>query len=281
MLPNRCKRYPHLFGIACGFALALLASLVAAANGQPRATADEEGTFRLHKFEQPIGEEKYSLKEEGDELQLAVNFHFNDRGQDVPLDAYVRFGRDFVPRSMEIHGDVARGTPIDDAVLVEQGRILVRDRNEWRASEPPSQFFTIAGYAPAALQMMLIRRWQAVGQPKKLQTFSAGQLSIEHRGTDEFVVSGAKINLERFIITNLVWGREALWLDSQNRLAALVTVDGEYDHFEAVRPEFEDILGTFVQRAAADEMAALAEISKNLRRYQRERAAGLVAAGTL
>lgn len=29
---------------------------------------------------------------------------------------------DFVPLSMEIHGDMARDTPIDDIVLVEQGR---------------------------------------------------------------------------------------------------------------------------------------------------------------
>ena len=274
MLTKRRKRYVTVFGVGIAFVAALLTT-----NAHSSASAlVEEGVLRLHKFEQPIGEEKYSVQQAGDELQLSVTFHFNDRGQDVPLDAYVRIGRDFVPRSMEIHGNVARGTPIDDTVLVEQRRILMRNRNEWHASERPSEFFTIAAYAPAALQMMLIRKWQAAGRPKKLQTFPAGELSIEDRGLDEFIVRDAKINLERFIITDLAWGRETLWLNSQSRLAALVTVDGEYDHFEAVRPEFEDNLGSFVQRAAVDEMVALAEISKNLRRDETHGTLALVGA---
>src|SRR5215472_9293150 len=267
MLTLHRKRSQALFGIGCAFVAALLAwpSLITKARTRAAALV-EQGTFRLHKFEQPIGEEKYSVQQDGDELQFSIRFHFNDRGQDVPLDAYVRMGRDFVPRSMEIHGDMARGTPIDDTVIVEQGRILTRNRNDWHASERPSQFFTIAAYAPVTLQTMLIRKWQAAGRPKKLQTFPAGELTIEDRGPDEFVVRDTTVSLERFSITDLAWGRETLWLDSQSELAALVTVDGEYDHFEAVRPEFDDSLGSFVQRTAADEMAALAEISKNFRR---------------
>lgn len=279
MLAKRCKRYAILFGVCSAFVAAFLTSPQLTTNARPRPSAlVEEGKFVLHKFEQPIGEEKYSLQQEGDELQLSATFQFNDRGTDVPLDAYVRMGRDFAPRSMEIHGDVARRTRIDDTVLVEQGRILMRNGNEWRAAERPREFFTIAAYAPAALQMMLIRKWQSSGRPKKLQTFPAGELSIEDRGRDEFVVKDAKINLERFLITDLAWGRETLWMDSQSRLAALVGVDGEYDHFEAVRPEFEDSLGGFVQRAAVDEMAALAEISKNFRRDQTHGTLALVGA---
>jgi hypothetical protein len=149
-----------------------------ATDARPRASASvEEGTSLLQKFEQPIGEEKYSVQQDGDELQLSVTFHFNDRGTDMPLDAYVLMGRDFVPRSMEIHGDVARCTPIDDTVFVDQAGILMRNGNEQHASERPSEFFTFAAYAPAALQMMLIRKWQAAGRPKKLQTFPAGELS--------------------------------------------------------------------------------------------------------
>ena len=266
MPTERFKLSLGLFSIGLAFAAAISA-WPSPRNRHPRATVlVEEGTFRLHKFEQAIGEEKYSVQQDGDELQLSVTFHFNDRGQDVPLDAYVRMGRDFAPRSMEIHGDMARGTPIDDTVLVEQDRILTRNRNEWHASARPPQFFTIAAYAPATFQMMLIRKWQMAGRPKKLQTFPAGELAIEDRGPDEFVVGDARVNLERFSITDLAWGRETLWLDSRSRLAALVTVDGEYDHFEAVRSEFEDNLAGFVQRAAADEMAALAEISKSFRR---------------
>ena len=51
----------------------------------------------------------------------------------------------------------------------------------------------------------------------------------------------------------------------KKNLAALITVDAEYDHFEAIRPEYEPARGEFVKRAASDAMAALAEISKNFR----------------
>jgi hypothetical protein len=279
MLTKRRELFLALFGFGCAFAAALSAWPLSVTSSRPRPTAlVEEGNFRLHKFEQPIGEEKYSLQQDGDELQLSINFHFNDRGQDVPLATYLRMGRDFVTRSMEIHGDIARGTPLDETVLVEQRNILMRKGNVWHAFERPAQFFTIAGYAPATLQMMLIRKWQAAGRPKKLQTFPAGELTIEDRGPDEFVVRNAKVNLERFSITDLSWGRETLWLDSQSRLVALVTVDGEYDHFEALQPEFEENLGIFVQRAAADEMAALADISKSFRRGNTHSTLALVGA---
>lgn len=266
MLTRHRKLYVALFGVGVAFVAALSTWPQLTLNARPRAsTLVEEGTFRLHKFEQPIGEEKYSVLREGDELQLAVTFHFNDRGQDVPLSAFLRMAQDLAPRSMEIHGDMARGTPIDDAVLVEKDKILTRTNAEWLISERPGQFFTVATYAPAALQMMLLRKWQTSGRPKKLQTFPAGVLAIEDRGPDEFLVNGSKVNLERFSVADLAWGRETLWLDAQSRLAALVTVDGEYDHFEAIRPEYEEHLGSFVKRAAADEMAALAELSKNFR----------------
>lgn len=34
-------------------------------------------------------------------------------------------------------------------------------------------------------------------------------------------------------------GIETLWLNSEENLAALVTRDAEFDHFEAVRDEYE------------------------------------------
>src|SRR5215472_5809609 len=125
MLSRHRMLHVALFGVGAAFVAALSTWPRLTTNASPRATAlVEEGTFRLHKFEQPIGEEKYTVVREGDELQLAVSFQFNDRGQDVPLSAFVRMGQDLAPRSMEIHGHMARGTPIDDAVLLEKDKIL-------------------------------------------------------------------------------------------------------------------------------------------------------------
>ena len=53
-------------------------------------------------------------------------------------------------------------------------------------------------------------------------------------------------------------------MDSDNNLAALVSTDAEFDHFEAVREEYEPALAKFVASAARDEMAALTELSKQM-----------------
>ena len=62
----------------------------------------------------------------------------------------------------------------------------------------------------------------------------------------------------------LIWGLETLWMDSNNNLAALVSTDAEFDHFEAVREDYEPALAKFVASAARDEMAALTELSQKL-----------------
>ncbi len=54
---------------------------------------------------------------------------------------------------------------------------------------------------------------------------------------------------------------EVLWMDEANNLAALVSTDAEFDHFEAVRSDYEPALSSFVASAAHDEMALLTELS--------------------
>src|SRR5260370_1150905 len=53
---------------------------------------------------------------------------------------------------------------------------------------------------------------------------------------------------------------EALWMEGDN-LAALVSTDAEFDHFEAVRDEYEALLNKFIAAAAHDEMAAITELT--------------------
>ncbi len=255
--------------------VACSANFASAAPGSNRRTLDSrlvpdksvnlEGKFRLHKFEQAIGEERYSIQQSASGVEVASSFEFTDRGTKVPLTVKLKAAADLTPSFFSIQGDVARGTPIDASVETVNGGIRVRLEKDSKESVRPTKYFFIEGYAPAVMQMMLIRYWDGAGRPKSLATFPAGTLSIEDRGSDSFQIDGKPVALERFSIAGLTWGRETLWLDSEKNLAALVTVDGEYDHFEAIRPEYEPALGEFVKRAASDAMSALAEISKKFR----------------
>src|SRR5580693_551575 len=224
----------------------------------------EHGKFILHKFEQPIGEETYQITRDGDSLNVKVDFKFTDRGTAVPLTAAFRSANDWTPQSFDIKGKNSRLTDIDEAVEVQTEKVRVRDRDKWTESSRPAQFFTIAGYAPATMQMLMVRYWATHGSPTQLATLPSGQVKIEPRGQDSVKIDGKDQTFDRFTIEGLIWGRETLWFDASRNLVAEVSTDAEFDHFEAIRDSYESGLGTFVGLAGSDGMAALADISKGI-----------------
>lgn len=225
----------------------------------------EHGKFHLHKMEQPIGEETYEITNENGTLITKMAFKFTDRGTDVPLTTSFGAATDLTPQHFEIKGKTSRQSEIDQEVDVQADKIRVRSHDRWSETGRPSgPFFTIAGYSPATMQMLLVRYWADHGSPAELTTFPTGSVKIEHRGQDSIAVNGKSAKLDRYTIKGLIWGRETLWLDAKRNLAAVVSTDAEFDHFEAVRDEYETALGDFVSRAGTDEMADLNELSKGI-----------------
>ena len=250
--------------IASVLALLFLSPARTRSASQSGASVVEQGKFKLHKFEQPIGEETYEISRDADSLSVKMNFKFVDRGTPVPLTASFRGAQDLTPHSFEIKGNNSRLTTIDEAVEVQPYKIRVRDRDKWSESSRPAQFFTIAGYSPATMQMLMVRYWAAHSSPAVLDTFPAAHIKIEPRGQDAVSLDGKSVALDRYTVEGLIWGRETLWLDRDRNLVAAVTTDAEFDHFEAIRDGYDSALGTFVARAGADNMSALAELSKTI-----------------
>jgi imidazolonepropionase-like amidohydrolase len=243
------------------------------------ASPVEHGKFILHKFEQPIGEETYQITRDGDALNVKIDFKFTDRSTAVPLTAAFSSANDWTPRSFEIQGKNSRETDIDEAVEVQSEKIRLRDRDKWTEAARPPQFFTIAGYAPSTMQMLMVRYWATHGSPPQLATLPRGQVKIEPRGTDAVSIDGKEQKFDRFTIEGLIWGRETLWFDANRNLVAAITTDAEFDHFEAIREGYESGLGTFVGLAGSDGMVALAEISKGISGSRAEKIA--LVGGTL
>jgi hypothetical protein len=248
------------------FAVAVCALALAVPNAVPRAAGDsaEQGKFVLHKFEQAIGEETYAITREGDSLTAQINFKFTDRGRAVPLEASLRSAADLTPAQFEIKGNTSRLTTIDDEVDVQGEKVRLRNREKWSDAPKPKTFFTISGYAPATMQMLMVRYWAAHGSPAELETLPSGRVKIEPRGKDSIRIGEMDETLERYTVEGLIWGRETLWFDAKRNLVAAVTTDAEFDHFEAIRDGYERALGKFVGLAGADGMAALSELAKNL-----------------
>ena len=224
----------------------------------------EQGKFELHKFEQPIGQETYSIARDGESLDVKMDFKFTDRGTAVPMTATFRSSSDLTPEAFEVKGKNSRQSSIDEAVEIQPDKVRLRSRDKWTEAARPSQFFTIAGYAPATMQMLMVRNWATHGSPTTLDTLPTGHVKIEPRGQDAISVDGKDVALDRYTVEGLIWGRETLWFDASRNLVAAVTVDAEFDHFEAIRDGYESALGTFVGKAGADGMAALADISKGI-----------------
>jgi hypothetical protein len=261
----RNKSSVFLFLALASFGLAVRFPVAA----QQTATADsavvEQGKFTLHKFEQAIGEETYEIRRDGASVSAKIDFKFTDRGSQVPLTTTFRGAQDLTPQAFEIKGRTARPISIDEALTVEGGSVHFRSRDKQSELPSPSgPFFTIAGYAPTTMQMLMVRYWAAHGSPAQLQTLPSGSVKIEPRGQDTVHVAGKEEKLDRFTVEGLIWGRETLWLDANRNLVASVTTDAEFDHFEAIREGYESALGDFVSRAGADGMSALADISKGI-----------------
>ncbi|HYX52955.1 MAG TPA: amidohydrolase family protein [Candidatus Limnocylindrales bacterium] len=235
--------------------LLVIATFAAAQASAPQTSTQptEEGKWLLHKFAQHIGQETYTLASTPDGVTLTSDFKFTDRGQEVPLKTTLSMAPDLTPRDFESKGKMSRFSPQETTVHGRSaGNVTVG------ANEP---FFDVASYAPVAVQMMLVRYWRAHGKPASLKTLPSGAVQITDQGPQDFSIAGKKASLHHVTIRGLIWGMEALWFDAQDHLIALVGVDGEFDHFEAVDANYEDGLSAFISTAARENMSNLAQIA--------------------
>src|SRR5437016_12971047 len=69
---------------------------------------------------------------------------------------------------------------------------------DWKPGDKPK------GATPFAVQMMMMRTAPGFGRAE---------------GRDTIRVNGKPVELERFTVANLVFGREVLWMDKQRNLA--------------------------------------------------------------
>jgi imidazolonepropionase-like amidohydrolase len=244
---------------ACGWAGCAVIALLGSARLHAQSdSVVEEGTFRLHKFKQPIGDERYRVLAQGHVMRLTTAFEFADRGTPVRLDAALDYSADLTPRHFEVKGNTSRQSRIDVAIDLVGATARVRSDSSVRDTMVTSPAFLIAGYAPIAMQQAIVRFWEARGRPDTVRTLPSGWVHVVDRGSDTLAVGSDRVELRRFGVDGLIWGRETLWFDGSDRLVAAVTIDAEFDHLEAIREGYETALPAFVSRAASDQAQALA-----------------------
>ncbi|HEU5358645.1 MAG TPA: amidohydrolase family protein [Gemmatimonadales bacterium] len=244
--------------------IAAIAVLCLAASRAGRAQAPvDSGVFVLHKMKQAIGRESYRATRSDSAVVIVDSFAFTDRGQRVPLATTLALGPDLTPRHLETSGKVSRLSRIDDAVERIGDSIRVRVDSISQVVVAPATWFAVTGYAPVIGQQEMLRYWRAHGRPDSLRAVPAGWIRITDRGVDTVTGPAGPRALTRYDIDGLIWGRETAWTDADGLIIGVVTVDAEFDHFEALRAGWEDALGFFVHRAAQDAAAALVTATKD------------------
>ncbi len=257
-LLTRCS----IVGFACLLPLAVCAKPKA-----PPATGTtvEQGKFILHKFAQPIGLETWEITRDAGGYQLSDKFEFKDRGTPVPLTMQFAYDNLGAPQSFRIKGKNSRLSEIDQSVVVSDKTVRMRVDGVDQSLDKPKAFFPIAGYAPTAQQLMLMRYWLKNGMPASLRTLPSGTVHITKRGQDRFTLNGKPVVLDRYLVNGLIWGRETIWLDQARNLVALVSIDAEFDHFESIRDGYQSLLSSFLTKAGEDELASMKEFAGKAR----------------
>jgi imidazolonepropionase-like amidohydrolase len=233
---------------------------------RPTAAADS-ASLVIHLLERPVGTERYQLKREGQDWVLTSTLDFVDRGSHVQLDARLETRADFTPKRFQAKGKTYRFVNVDvDVDALGAGTTRVRNLGDTTTVPTPRLFFTTRGYAPLAARATLIRYWEGHSRPARIANVpgpAESQIAIEYRGIDSIRVAGNKTALRRYSVDGVVWGREAVWLDAQGNVAAVIS-RVHILPLEAVRADLDPALAQFQESAARDRMNDVVRMAREV-----------------
>jgi len=214
------------------------------------AAGGDSARFFLHKFAQNIGQETYIRTTNDSGVSYKVRFKFVDRGSPVPLEARLRLTAAGEPVSLWVKGNTSRFSTINDSIVLHGERSWVRVGESGDYRQMHEAAFPVAGYSPGTVQMALLKYWNKHGRPGQVRLLPTGSVAIRSSGFDTLTANGARLVLERFVVSGLVWGNELVWTDSQGNLVCLITNDAEGDKLEMMLDKYEPALPQLISRAA-------------------------------
>jgi len=251
--------------------VAAIAAFAAFAHAQiTPATATpalEQGSFTVHLLLHPIGEEHFWLTRgtAPGTLTMEASFTSSDRGMKRTIASSLKMADDYAPRSLE-----QKSSGVNGAVTLQTAEITARsaaihEGEKSRTVAVPATSFLLFSATPASGQMMMMRYWKSHHQPAKLPILRADPqappVEIKFVGQDSIALDGATVRLQRYTIANLMFGREILWLDEHNQLAAIMTFAGGLP-MEVVNNTYEPAFDQLVHSGVRQEMEDLAQLGK-------------------
>ena len=243
------------------------------ANAQPKTPpAIESGRFRFYETKQPRGEETYQIRADANgeiTIQARTELPFAEQEKKPLVNATLRTKFDFTPLAFEIKGPTLLDIDEDTSVTIQGNTAKVQDRGTANTIDVSRNFFTLSGYVPLAIEMMLVRYWLAHGRPASIPLLPKGEVFVEFRGKDTLKLSGKSINLTRYHLSGKNWrggwGRQTIWLDSENRLIAAVNLGSDIEtNLYAFSDGYESAVSFFLKRAVEDAIDRLTQVADQL-----------------
>jgi imidazolonepropionase-like amidohydrolase len=238
--------------------------------GSPRVI--ESARIRFYETKQIRGEENYQItKPPGGDLILTAKTElpFAEQETKPSVNTTLRMQKDLTPRSFETKGPTLLDLEESSFVSIDGKSATVQDRGSNAKVGLTRSFFTMSGYVPVSVEMMLVRYWLAQGKPKSIQLLPVGEAFVELRGKDTVTISDKSIVLSRYHLSGKSWrggwGRQTLWLDSENRLVAAVNLGSDIEtNLYAFRDGYESQMSFFLKRAVDDAIDRLGQVANQL-----------------
>jgi hypothetical protein len=237
------------------------------------ANVVDAGTLLVVANGRLTGAEDYEIARHGSLVRLHSAIQYVDpmTRHEMSMSADVRV-RDGAFERLDVNGHTPSKVHVRTTVEVEKGEVLITGETGPQREKPPREFFAITASLPASTHALLFEYWIAHGQPKAMQVFPRRNISIQFLGEDVVKVDGRPVILRRYALTGVTWSRETMWMDSRQRLVALVTHYQSNDvpmPIEVVRDGYMAALPFFLRKAVdGDEAAYMNRLAESLAQHR-------------
>ncbi len=155
------------------FALPLIfaASLAQAQTNPPSTTVIESGKIRFYETHEIRGEENFQISQSSNGelvLQAKTDLPFIGEEKKPLVNTTLRTAKDLTPQSFAIKGSTLLDVEEDTSIIVQNNTATVQDLGQNKSVQLPPNFFTMSGYVPLTVEMMLVRYWLAHGRPASI-----------------------------------------------------------------------------------------------------------------
>src|SRR2546430_8663957 len=182
-----------------------------ARQGSSAAQTIESGKFRVYETKQIRGEENYEISRtpQGLIVQAKIDLPFMGEEKKPSLTATLRTKDDLTPEFFEITGIRPLEVEINTSITITEKTATVREDNNVAAGSfnpsvrqvvTPENFFTLGGYLPVTMEMMLVRYWQLHGRKNSLVLLPGGEAFVEFLGHDTVTLFGKPTVIDTYYL---------------------------------------------------------------------------------